>query len=588
MKKIFIGFSLLIAAVLSSCTNLDEKYYSELTSDNYFQTKTDIYAALARPYTKWREIQAWHMFQMTECTADHFVVTKKGTDYNGTVYPQEQHHAWNADLSVVNYIYVRIGQCIAYAYSAQKSLSQLDYTEFGLTEADKADHMLQLKCLVAYCYLVNLDLYGGGLPLYREHTNIEAERSTAKETFDLIEEFLLEGIAEGSSLGKKKLGTRNEGWMDQGICATALVRLYFNAIAYIGEDRFDQCAKLCQDILDGKYGSYALEKDDWRAPFGFKNDFSSEIIWSGATDYVYNNDATSGKWDYNYLLHYNTPGFLGISQNSPYNGAHLQPSLDPTGKEYNFNLGKPFARFHDQDLRKQQYIFNSSTDYKGMFLVGEQKRVLEDGTVRQSLGKREYDGKVISFVDQVARFSEVGTKYASTADLLSNQTTGEENSGIRLVKRPIPDDFSIGLFLAPDHVIMRLAEIYYTLAECKYRAGDKKGAADLINEVRKRNFENKIDPDPVTVENLNKYRFLQEWGIEFLGEQRRRTDLKRWGCYTTERWWDHEPSDLYRVIFPIPQSFISAAQATIHQNPGYGETPLTYEQAGIFQVPIID
>ncbi|HEV2480065.1 MAG TPA: hypothetical protein VGS79_10370 [Puia sp.] len=33
-----------------------------------------------------------------------------------------------------------------------------------------------------------------------------------------------------------------------------------------------------------------------------------------------------------------------------------------------------------------------------------------------------------------------------------------------------------------------MSKIYYDLAECKYRAGDKAGAAALLNAVRVRNF----------------------------------------------------------------------------------------------------
>ncbi len=56
------------------------------------------------------------------------------------------------------------------------------------------------------------------------------------------------------------------------------------------------------------------------------------------------------------------------------------------------------------------------------------------------------------------------------------------------------------------------------LAECELRAGHKKEAAELINQVRARSFENRNDPDPVTVDNLDEYRMLDEWMIEFLGE----------------------------------------------------------------------
>ena len=107
------------------------------------------------------------------------------------------------------------------------------------------------------------------------------------------------------------------------------------------------------------------------------------------------------------------------------------------------------------------------------------------------------------------------------------------------------------------------------LAECKYRLGDKAEAARLFNEVRKRNFADGVDPNPVTEENIDKYRILDEWLIEFLGEKRRRTDLVRWDAYVTENWWDHEATnDANKNRFPIPDRSI-ASNNLIEQNPGY-------------------
>ena len=106
-------------------------------------------------------------------------------------------------------------------------------------------------------------------------------------------------------------------------------------------------------------------------------------------------------------------------------------------------------------------------------------------------------------------------------------------------------------------VVLRLEEVYYMLAECKLRDGDKKEPAELINWVRRRAFDNYNDPDPVTADNLDKWRMLDEWGIEFLAEGRRRTDLIRWDVFTTEAWWDHEPSDPSRKRFPVPTKALS-------------------------------
>ena len=176
---------------------------------------------------------------------------------------------------------------------------------------------------------------------------------------------------------------------------------------------------------------------------------------------------------------------------------------------------------------------------------------------------------MINLVDQVARFSEVGTKYNSVAELTSTMADGEENTGVRLVKAPQPNLDDKLLRWNPDCPGIRLSEIYYMLAECELRAGDKKTAAGLINQVRGRNFEGGADPNPVTADNLDEYRMLDEWMIEFLGEGRRRTDLIRGDKFVTESWWDHTPlNDKNKNRFPIPNSAISANNLS-EQNPGY-------------------
>ena len=106
------------------------------------------------------------------------------------------------------------------------------------------------------------------------------------------------------------------------------------------------------------------------------------------------------------------------------------------------------------------------------------------------------------------------------------------------------------------------------LAECKWRAGEGAVAAQLINTVRKRNFTNGIDPDPVP-DKFDVYRLADEWMTEFLGEGRRRTDLIRLGLFTTENWWTHKATnDENKERFPIPSVDIQA-NPLLEQNPGY-------------------
>ena len=183
-------------------------------------------------------------------------------------------------------------------------------------------------------------------------------------------------------------------------------------------------------------------------------------------------------------------------------------------------------------------------------------------------GSYDYADEAIELVDMIAPFKQLGKKYVDVDQLPSDIYSGEENSGIRTAKYPTPNTAEQNYRWDPDWPVIRLAEIYYMLAECRFRSGNLKESAELFNAVRKRNFSGS-DPDPVTEGGLDKYRILDEWQTEFLGEGRRRTDLIRWDAFTTEQWWDHNPSrEEHLKLFPIPTTALSSSNM-IKQNPGY-------------------
>lgn len=50
-RNILIIISFLTLLVSSGCTNLDEKWYSEVTPDTYFTSKETVYSFLVRSFT---------------------------------------------------------------------------------------------------------------------------------------------------------------------------------------------------------------------------------------------------------------------------------------------------------------------------------------------------------------------------------------------------------------------------------------------------------------------------------------------------------------------------------------------------------
>jgi len=63
-------------------------------------------------------------------------------------------------------------------------------------------------------------------------------------------------------------------------------------------------------------------------------------------------------------------------------------------------------------------------------------------------------------------------------------------------------------------------------------------------------------------------RFLDELGWEFAIEAHRRTDLIRFGVFTTKKWFNHAPNGSYRTMFAIPQNAIQT-NSKLKQNTGY-------------------
>ena len=558
--KHIIAVTVGAAALCAPSCYLDEKFYSEVTPDTFFTSPESTYAVLCRPFTHWKWYIGADRWYLQELTTDEMVCPKRGSDwYNSGEYYRLHYHTWSPDDRFVVNTYDGTTGGISRALEAKSDLQGVDYNAIGLNDAVKADHINQLNAITAYFYMRGLD-YFGGMPIYYSVDDDLCARSTARETYAHIETLLKDAIPALSK--KTTLGASEDGYIKQAAAAALLAQLYFNAVAYIGEEHFDECAEICRDIIGGVYGTYELDKT-WYGPHCFDNNTSPEVIWTVPSE----NSKVEWNWYFKYFYHYSSYEYFGI-ETAGYNGFMLTPSLDPQGRYYTqWKLGNPYQKFNDKDLRKKPYRYLGSRKYEGMFLVGDQTN--PNNPSQQCLGQKEYSGKVINLVDQVARFSEVGTKYNSVAELTSTMADGEENSGVRLVKAPQPNLDDKLLRWNPDCPVIRLSEIYYMLAECELRAGDKKTAAGLINQVRGRNFEGGADPNPVTADNLDEYRMLDEWMIEFLGEGRRRTDLIRWDKFVTESWWDHTPlNDKNKNLFPIPNSAISANNL-IEQNPGY-------------------
>lgn len=564
IKSIVFGVIMAVA----SCTDLDPTWYSEVTPETFFKTRNDVYSAMGRPfthlYTSEMRTDGLGFWFLEELTADTFVICQKELKWQNGNWLQFQNHNWGSVNPFVNGVWNLVNTGVSLSLEVIEDLKAADYVKVGFTEDDRVEHIAQMKTLIAYFYMRGLGFYGG-MPIYEATAGAEPRpRSSAKETWLYIGDLLKESL---KTLPLKNPDTEIDFTINRGVAAILLARLYFNAAVTVGEDRFSECAEVCEDILSGKYGSYAMASD-WREPFGFDNLNCPENIWvlPSALNKLENNAYTAWFYQPNMM-----DNFFGINGAGSMNALSIQPSLRPNGTPYtdsDFRLGRIFSKIHDSDLRKKCYRYDGNGDYEGMFVFGA---VEKNGVPVIVSGQTSvHDGSQLVLVDYVGRTSLVGTSYPALDDVPSTKYDGEENSGVRLVKYPIAPDHDHHQWTA-GYVLARLAEVQYMLAECKWRSGDAAGAASLINDVRRRNFENGDDPDPCSTANLDEWRMLDEWAVEFLGETRRRTDLLRWNRFVEADWWDHKASNSPHLkLFPVPNDAISG-NPLIEPNPGYGQ-----------------
>ncbi len=557
----------------SSCTDLSETLYDQVASNNYYNTKNDVIRAVLRPFEHgfW-SIQNRHV--LNEESADQLITPTRGDWWDdGGRWARLHRHKWlvtNGEAqSEFNGCYQGIGQ----ANKVIEDLDKLSASKFGFSEDEFKNLRAQNHVLRAWFYIRLLDAFRNiylSQSFYDQSKNSK-EQVPPKEIFDFIEKDLKEALPE---LAKKtSLGGNGklQGQWTQAGAAALLVRLYMNAKVYIGEDHFADAEQYAQDIIDGKYGTYAVA-DRWDAAFDWDNENCDEVIFafpsSGETHWHYKGDmywwsvpSKANDW-----LH-DTKSREG-SHNIKYSAS---PSYNPKGEKYNYELGMPIAQFkkYPSDVRLKMYKNLSNGRREGMFIYGKIQYTDDNGNTQYL--KDHHDQYTLDLRDAVGKFGGTdGSKWLDKA--ASRLEDGDDNSGWMFAKYPLYSDNEEDQQFEADYCEVRLPEIIYSLAECKLRKGDTSGAAKLLNSVRKRNYPSSdwstVLYAPEGAATLDMKEMLAEWGREFFAEGRRRIDLIRFGKFGNA-WWDKDAdADNHTEIFPFHTETLNT-HTGMKQNPGY-------------------
>lgn len=604
IKKFSWIAALGLVMATSSCTDLDEKVYDRIDATTFYKNEASVKGAIATIYNQAGHCFAERFYFLQELPADQI----SWRVWNGGQWGYDEGEkyvlstqTWTSESKIIKDAWTNCWPMVGLANNIITDLASVGNSALGITEAKMDSYVAEAHTLRAWAYYNMFEVWGGALPLnISTSTDIpgtaDADWNTScKKIYNFIMEELDNSVA---ALPKETGNNSTRTRVNQAMNRMLKARLLLNAPVFIGEEHYEECEALSKQVIAGDFGTYELS-GDYRTIFDEGNDQCKEVIFAfacedgqGATN-AWTNMRNMPMLQYNYNEYFNVAQFSGIKS---WNCCIVVPSHDNSGKvlptggtdtggksfllDYGDKLGAVWDRFSDKDVRKANFTYNSSTKkWSGNFLIGAMKKNFGKGEAMKADADR--DGQDLVFVDQLGTFMNKGRNL----ETVMSPRWGETNSGIRLVKYPIYNNGDKCNFKNIDEVEFRLAEAYYNVAECEMRKGNADVAKEYVNEVRKRYFSSsdwnqvKDEPGPGFSSFDNDW-MLSQWGLEFLGEgRRRRTDLRRYDKFTQGQWWFYGratedgvdlPAKRNRKYewYPLPESALSVNPGLI-QNPNY-------------------
>ena len=255
MKTRHIKIALLPLALFfaGACTDLSETIYDQVSSDNYYNTKMDVIRAVYRPFEHaYWSVQSRQVIE--ELSADQIATWKKDDWWeDGGKWSRLHYHSWTIEDEVLKTEWDGCFTGIMQCNSVIDDLEGLSAEQFGFKKEEFDGLKSQCKTLRAWFYIRLLGMYRNvPLAVSCDVSKNSEGQVEPKKIFDFIESELKECVEElPVKTGAGGNGVNQGQWTKAG-AAALLTRLYLNAEKWIGEDRFGECAKYAQDILDGK------------------------------------------------------------------------------------------------------------------------------------------------------------------------------------------------------------------------------------------------------------------------------------------------------------------------------------------------
>lgn len=452
-----------------------------------------------------------------------------------------------ANCEVLTGCYQRLFMAGAYCNEFLRESTPDRIQSYGVWDVMQGDYLTmraEARLIRAYTYLMLCDLYGN-VPLIDETVGVKdiPQQRSRREVWDFVESEL-KSISEGKD-GEvlAEAGTNEYARVDKAAAWMLLSRLYLNAEEWIGEAHYNEAYDYAKRVID--CGKYPLAPD-WRQIFLADNNTCSEIVWPLAQD--------GAKAQSSAGTNFYVKAFVNGAMESYYKtGVGTKGWGNARCKTTLVNA------FDDADVHfdADDTWGDNKNDKRAQFmdaLPGQTKETWDPGDVWSSAFTRGYS---------CMKWRNV------------TKDNGDAPSG--------------SVYTSIDFPLLRTSEAYLTAAEAILRGanGTRTEALKYVNEIRMRAYmsdsyakagvksdvSGKITDSELTLDFI-----LDERQREFYTECQRRTDLVRFGKFTSGKNWDWKGGQCHGTnvsshlkVFPIPATEM-VINPTLKQNDGYAST----------------
>jgi hypothetical protein len=550
------------------------------------------------------------LFNLNELTTDHAVV-----GWGDPGLPDLHGMYWSSSNDFTEAMYNRLAQEVSFCNSFISNAA-------NLSDAVVPNFVAEARFLRAFAYYNLMDLYSK-VPLTTEISTDLPQQSSRTELFNFVETELLAIIDNLLPSGSNEYGR-----VDQVAAWALLSKLYLNAEVWTGTSRYEDCVNYSNEVINSTYNINTNDAngngtayDELFLADNDTNGAQNEFIFTANFDGL--NSQTYGGTTF--LVHAAIGGSMPANEfgvNGGWGGLRTTKSLVnkfPAGiidiAALNNGLGGSLSDWGlVGDATENGWdgpdmeMYETSNDVYELYtdLLGNQMKFRFNEDWGQNYGDDGADGSLNSGGANIVIPGD--GVYHVVLDLNTNSYTLEEvlpesdrrgmfyTDGQNLEIEEIPsftDGYAVtkfknidsngnqgvdssGNFVDTDLALIRLAEIYLNYAEAILRGGggDLNLATANINELIERGYGN--SDYNITSSELTLDFILNERSRELYWEGQRRTDLVRYGYFTTGNYlWPFKANqpegtstDAFRNVFPIPSSSISA-NPNLNQNDGY-------------------